>query len=522
MPWLLAAVFLLAGALCEAAEVKNLKGWMEGDLGVISYDLVGNLGERQADVSVYLEISGNRYRADQLSLKGDYGEKVAVGREKRFTWDILKDFPAGFEGDTIWDVTASGSPEAVVALPPPRIEQAPRPATTTTPIEETFTRPTLGAEFVLIPAGTFMMGSPSGFFGGESGRDPDETQHKVTISRPFYMQTTEVTQGQWQKVMGSNPSQLNSCGDDCPVETVSWNDVQEFIRKLNSMEGTERYRLPTEAQWEFAARAGTTTRFHTGNSEEDLSRAGWYGGNSGFSTHPVGQKTSNAWGLYDMHGNVFEWVQDWKGGYPAGSVIDPEGPSSGTGRVVRGGSGYGLAGDCRSAFRDDFDPVIRVGSLGFRLLRTDAAADFASKVKSTSVSGPRETDRDGRFIAYDNGTVLDKNTNLMWAAKDNGSDINWANAKSYCENYRGGGYTDWRMPTQDELAGLYDTAKTYKSESGYDVHLTELIRLTRTWAWASETRGSAAAGFSFYDGERSWLHQSYASFIRALPVRSGK
>jgi hypothetical protein len=139
-----------------------------------------------------------------------------------------------------------------------------------------------------------------------------------------------------------------------------------------------------------------------------------------------------------------------------------------------------------------------------------------------SVSGARETGRDGQFIAYDNGAVLDTRTNLMWAAKDNGSNINWANAKSYCENYRGGGYTDWRMPTQDELAGLYDAAKTYKSDCGYDVFLTELIRLTCVAPWASETRGSDAAFFSFNRGWRSWLHQSSRLNFRALPVRSAE
>ena len=128
-----------------------------------------------------------------------------------------------------------------------------------------------------------------------------------------------------------------------------------------------------------------------------------------------------------------------------------------------------------------------------------------------------ETGRDGRFIAYDNGTVMDTRTNLMWAAKDNGSSINWQGAKSYCENYRGGGYSDWRMPTQDELAGLYDAAKTYRSDGGYDVHLTESIH----WAWASETRGSEAAFFSFNGGHRGWGRQSVDP-ARALPVRSGK
>jgi hypothetical protein len=128
--------------------------------------------------------------------------------------------------------------------------------------------------------------------------------------------------------------------------------------------------------------------------------------------------------------------------------------------------------------------------------------------------------KDGRFIAYDDGTVLDTRTGLMWAAKDNGSDINWQGAKSYCENFRGGGYTDWRMPTQDELAGLYDKAKTYSSACGYDAHLTELIRLTCTAPWASETRGSEAASFDFRDGGRIWGRPSYSA--RAFPVRSGK
>jgi hypothetical protein len=135
------------------------------------------------------------------------------------------------------------------------------------------------------------------------------------------------------------------------------------------------------------------------------------------------------------------------------------------------------------------------------------------------------TARDSRFIVYGNGTVLDTKTNLMWADRDNGRIINWAEAKYYCENYRGGGYTDWRMPTQDELAGLYDETKTYKSDCGdvYDVHLTELIHLRCGWVWASETRGSQAAYFLFYDGKRKWSSQSDISYnLRALPVRSGK
>jgi hypothetical protein len=138
------------------------------------------------------------------------------------------------------------------------------------------------------------------------------------------------------------------------------------------------------------------------------------------------------------------------------------------------------------------------------------------------VTQAREIHKDGLFITYDNRTILDTGTGLMWAAKDNGADINWKKAKSYCENYRGGGYTDWRMPTQDELAGLYDKSETYSSGRGNDVHLTKLIRLTGSAPWASETSGSEAASFDFHNGTRGWSPPSYSAYYRALPVRSGK
>jgi formylglycine-generating enzyme required for sulfatase activity len=251
-------------------------------------------------------------------------------------------------------------------------EQAPKQAdsaaaTVTEEPPATFTSPVSGATFVLIPAGTFMMGSPD----DEKGRDKDESpQHQVTISRPFYMQTTEVTQGQWQKVMGNNPSHFGNCGDNCPVELVSWNDAQEFIRKLNDMEGTDKYRLPTEAEWEYAARAGTTTRYYAGDSENDLLKTGWYVLNSGGKTRPVGKKPPNAWGLYDMLGNVWEWCQDWLGNYPSGSVVDPEGPSSGFQRVWRGGGWSGYSAGSRTANRFKGRPEQRVFITGFRLART--------------------------------------------------------------------------------------------------------------------------------------------------------
>jgi formylglycine-generating enzyme required for sulfatase activity len=239
---------------------------------------------------------------------------------------------------------------------------------------KTFISPTLNAKFILIPSGTFIMGSPP----GEPDRANEEIQHQVTISQPFYMQATEVTQGQWKRIMGSNPSHFSSCGDDCPVEIVTWYDVQNFIRKLNNMEGTNKYRLPTEAEWEYAARAGTTTPFHTGNClSTDQAN---YDGSHQLSGCPkskyrqktvrVGSFTPNAWGLYDIHGNVWEWVQDRYGTYPSGSVTDPIGPSWGDFRVLRGGCWNSPAGPCRSASRGYGAPTGRFYDQGFRLVRT--------------------------------------------------------------------------------------------------------------------------------------------------------
>jgi len=229
----------------------------------------------------------------------------------------------------------------------------------------------IGMSFVFINPGTFMMGSPS----GESGRGSDETLHQVTLTRGYYMQTTEVTQGQWRRVMGNNPSEFNNCGDDCPVEQVSWEDAQKFIRKLNQIEKHNRYRLPTEAEWEYACRAGTTTPFSTGdcmstdqaNYDGNYPLIGCVKGQDRKTTTRAGSFEPNAWGLYDMNGNVCEWCQDWKGDYPSGAVSDPEGPSSGQYRVLRGGKWVSNGEYCRSASRSGSHPGGRFSSIGFRL-----------------------------------------------------------------------------------------------------------------------------------------------------------
>ncbi len=220
-------------------------------------------------------------------------------------------------------------------------------------------------EMVNLPGGEFTMGSNS------SRWDDEKPPHQVRVS-PFSIGKTEVTQVQWKAIMGSNPSSFK--GDDRPVENVSWDDVDEFIKRLNQKTGLQ-FRLPTEAEWEYAARADSTTEFSFGDDEKQLGDYAWFGENSGNTTHPVGQKKPNDFGLFDMHGNVWEWCSDWySDSYYAecqrqGTVADPPGPSTGSYRVDRGGGWSHVAVYCRSAYRGDDAPGSRGADLGFRLVR---------------------------------------------------------------------------------------------------------------------------------------------------------
>ena len=238
------------------------------------------------------------------------------------------------------------------------------------------------AGFVFIPPGAFTMGSPE----EEPGRFANETLHQVTLNRGFFLAETEVTQAQWMAVMGSNPSRFTGCGD-CPVEQVSWYDAVDYCNALSGLEGlepayeadgtnviwdpsTKGYRLPTESEWEYACRAGSNTRFWSGSTEADLSRVGWYLGNSDAQSHPVAEKAANAWGLHDMHGNVWEMCWDWYGDYPTVPLTDPTGPDSGDHRVDRGGTYRHGANYNRSAYRDSNPPDTANFDRGFRVAKT--------------------------------------------------------------------------------------------------------------------------------------------------------
>ena len=238
------------------------------------------------------------------------------------------------------------------------------------------------------------MGSPN----NESGRNSNEgPQHEVTITRSFYMQTHEVTQGEWQALMENNPSDFSSCGSDCPVEQVNWYETLAYANALSASKGLQEcyvlsdcvniagndmecddvswnsdclgYQLPTEAEWEYAIRANTTTMYYNGD-DNSLGDIAWYNGNSGNATHPVGEKEANSWGLYDMSGNVWEWCWDLFENYDLSLVTDPMGPTSSSrvSRVGRGGSWRDSARRARSAYRTFIAPGVRFQDLGFRLV----------------------------------------------------------------------------------------------------------------------------------------------------------
>ena len=232
----------------------------------------------------------------------------------------------------------------------------------------------IGMVLVPIPSGEFMMGSPE----SEEGRFDPETQHRVTLTKSFHLGRTEVSQGQWKAVMGTTPWQGKARvkeGDDYAATYVNWEDAVEFCRKLSEKDGVE-YRLPTEAEWEYACRAGTTTAWSFGDDRSQLGEYAWIKENTYDAGEKyaqiVGQKKLNPWGLYDMHGNVFEWCQDRFGRYPSGDVTDPVGPASGSFRVSRGGGWSSSARDCRSAYRGGITPSGRSSLLGFRVLRSSA------------------------------------------------------------------------------------------------------------------------------------------------------
>ena len=314
------------------------------------FDFCVLVGEKSSSAG-WIEIV-KVYRIQTNSLDYQVTENVAEANLKSVAGEVATRVIAGTAGaalSRLGQQVAANKP----AMPEPQkpVERAPGASAAAS---------TANMEFVRIPAGEFQMGcSP-----GDTGCDADEKPaHRVRITKAFEIGKYEVTQAQWEAAMGTNPSYFK--GSDRPVEQVSWDDAQEFLKRLNARQDGYRYRLPTEAEWEYAARAGQT------GAPPNLDAVAWHSGNSGGQSHPVGQKQPNAWGLYDMLGNVWEWCQDWyeENYYQSSPAQDPQGPSSGQSRLMRGGSWNDGAWFSRVAGRNRVSPAYRGVGDGFRCVR---------------------------------------------------------------------------------------------------------------------------------------------------------
>ncbi len=324
----------------------------------------------------------------------------------------------------------------------------------------------LGMEFAYIPPGSFMMGSPA----DELLRDDDERLHRVTISRGFYMQRTEVTLGQWHAIMKKEPAHFYDWGWDYPVEKVSWVQVNQFIKQLNDQEGTNAYRLPTEAEWEYACRAGTSTAFynvemHPGEKGENekLGAYAWYYHTAEHRPHRVAQKEPNAWGLYDMHGNVWEWCSDWQSDYPFDPVVDPKGPSSGPARIRRGGSWSHFPTYLRSANRSWYDPNESSPDLGFRLVRDLGPTPVAVQPAATPVRNDCEyrSEENGRLLVR-KGIPSSNLQGTVYVERDNPSVVNVGELFQYKLRVHNG-----------TNCALYRVIVTEQPPAGFIVHSTK-------------------------------------------------
>lgn len=332
-----AAFFLLPFFSAMAQTVSYVSFRQDGQKVVISYGL-----SEQADVAVEVSTDGGiTFGATRMThVSGDVGTDVAPGQSKNIVWDVLQDCD-GLQGDRIcFRITANKCST-----------------------NQTFTVGVVSFTMVYVEGGTFTMGCTS-----EQGNDCWDNEipsHKVTLG-DYYIGETEVTQALWKAVMGDNPSIKK--GDMLPVENVSYNDCLEFIDRLNSMTGLT-FRLPTEAEWEYAARGGNKSLGYKYSGSNSIDDVAWYYVNSGSKTHPVKGKRANELGLYDMTGNLWEWCSDWFGDYNSDSQTNPKGPSSGSNRVLRGGCRGCYSRNCRVTYRNGIASSYSGDYSGFRLAR---------------------------------------------------------------------------------------------------------------------------------------------------------
>jgi formylglycine-generating enzyme required for sulfatase activity len=332
--------------------MPNKNGQAAGPVTPDRLPLFAGLGKLEADNAAVARVANQELGYARLVEADTVISEATLAR-----WAELSRYEG--EEEEVGDakkIPVSGDKTAgngnIPASPPPPV------------VGESFTDPLVG-KLIRVKGGTFTMGCTS-----EQGSDcysDEKPAHEVTLS-DYYIGETEVTQAQWRAVMGKNPLKLRFKGcDECPVENVSWNDVKDFLSRLNGLSGSERYRLPTEAEWEYAARGGSLSKGYKYAGSNDLAEVAWYYSNSSNSTHPVKGKKANELGIFDMSGNVFEWCSVWKASYNSENLVNPVGPDEGVGRILRGGGWGNIGGRCRVSGRGYGGPDYRGLNLGFRL-----------------------------------------------------------------------------------------------------------------------------------------------------------
>jgi formylglycine-generating enzyme required for sulfatase activity len=321
---------------CLSQQITKTDFYQSGKQLIITYDLVGATNGQTFDISLYVSTdNGSTWQGPLEQVSGDVGKNLVVGKNSSITWNVLREF-AMLKGKIGFRVQAKvNNPIIDKNLP----------------------------DMVFVKGGTFQMGC--------NERENEKPVHSVTVD-DFYMGKYEVTQKQWQEIMGTNPSSFKNC-DNCPVEKVSWNDIQKFIKKLNTKTG-QNYRLPTEAEWEYAARGGNQSKGYQYAGSNTINEVAWYGyDKSGKKTHQVGTKKANELGIYDMSGNVWESCSDWYASdyYKNSPSNNPEGPISSDDRVIRGGAWNGKPDDCRVTYRTSSgdNPYSSYNNIGFRVVR---------------------------------------------------------------------------------------------------------------------------------------------------------
>jgi len=512
-----------SGDVAHAVGTRHANPWGLHDMhGNVAEWCSDWYGEKLADGADPVGPGGGSSRV----FRGGSWRYAPVGCRSAYRYNRDPSYSHDFLGFRV-----ARSQSATAAEPAPQTATAERPVKLETN--------SIGIALLEIPAGKFQMGSPA----SEKDHQSNEQAVAVTLTRPFWLGKTEVTQGQWEAVMKTKPwgGSGGKSGADHPATHVNWDDATEFCKKLTQRErgnGTlpanEEYRLPTEAEWGYACRAGTTTAYSFGDEAAKLGDFAWFSGNSGGAAHAVGTKQANPWGLYDMHGNVWEWCSDWYEGLAGGA--DPVGPGGGSYRVARGGSWGSSPVRCGSAYRSDFDPSNRNVYLGFRVARSQSATVAEPVPQITAAERPVKLETNsigiallkipaGKFQMGEGGSAVAVTlTRPFWLGKTEVTQGQW---EAVMGTKPWGGKSDADLPalnvTWDEVTEFCKELTQLERGNG-KLPANEEYRLPTEAEWEYACRAGTTTAFSFGDdelklGDFGWFAGNTGNAVHAVGTR---